>query len=395
MGYSLKSVVSPLPAIVREGTVGFRHPMHVFTLLDGVSPAIRCVEQLGREPLRHRLFIALARRHDDPANAECLTAHGAHFDRHLIGGATDAARTYFDRRHHVLKRLLENRQRALLGLGLDQAERAIDYTLGGRLLAVVHHRVHELRDDDVPELRIRLHFTFFSRMAARHLVCSRLFRTLRAVLRTALLAVLDALGIEDAAENVVTHARQILDAAAADHDHRVLLKVMAFTRNVADDLEAIGQPYLGDLAKRRVRLLRGRGVDARANAALLRRLLQRRHLLARLLYNARTCDQLVDRRHVSLHPLVRAKPASAPQILSGLPVPSGRIARKHPRKAKSRQLLIAERKALRRHRGPQSKLVRVSCSVGYRGHASEINLERTCSREPRSSWHCLAIIDSV
>src|ERR1700712_1480131 len=133
-------------------------------------------------------------------------------------------------------------------------------------------------------------------------------RTLGAVLRTALLAVLDALRIEDAAENVVAHARQILDAAAADHDHGMFLKVVAFTGNVTDDLKAIGQAHLGDLAKRRVRLLRGRGVDARANAALLRRLLQRRHLLSRLLYDARTCDQLVDRRHVSFHPLVRAEP---------------------------------------------------------------------------------------
>src|SRR6202162_2093365 len=111
------------------------------------------------------------------------------------------------------------------------------------------------------------------------------FRTLRAVLRTALLTVLDALGVQHAAENVVTHAGQILDAAAADHDHGVLLKVMTFTRNVADHLEAGGQAHLGDLTKRRVRLLRGRGVDARANAALLRRLLQRRHLLWRLLYD--------------------------------------------------------------------------------------------------------------
>src|SRR6202047_1959282 len=144
-------------------------------------------------------------------------------------------------------------------------------------------------------------------MAARHLVGSRLFRTLRAVLRTALLAVLDALGIEDAAENVVAHAGQILDAAATDHDHGVFLKVVAFTRNVADDLETVGQAHLGDLAERRVRLLRGRGVDARADTALLRRLLQRRHLLARLLYDACTCDQVADRRHGSLHPLVRAK----------------------------------------------------------------------------------------
>src|SRR3982074_1157226 len=126
----------------------------------------------------------------------------------------------------------------------------------------------------------------------------RSLRTLRAVLRTALLTVLDALGIQHAAENVVAHAGQILDAAAADHDHRVLLKVMAFTGNVADDLEAIGQAHLGDLAERRVRLLRGRSVDACANAALPRGLLQRRNLLARLLYRPRTGDQLVDRRHL-------------------------------------------------------------------------------------------------
>src|SRR4029077_11415476 len=94
----------------------------------------------------------------------------------------------------------------------------------------------------------------------------------------------DALGIQHAAENVVAHTGQILDAAAADHDHRVLLQVMALTGDVADDLEAVGQAYLGHFTKRRVRLLRRRGVDARADAALLRRLLQRRHLLARLLH---------------------------------------------------------------------------------------------------------------
>src|SRR6185437_6155737 len=55
----------------------------------------------------------------------------------------------------------------------------------------------------------------------------RSLRTLRAVFRPALLAVLDALRIEDAAENMVAHAGQILDAAAADHHHRVFLQVMA------------------------------------------------------------------------------------------------------------------------------------------------------------------------
>src|SRR5471032_1508197 len=155
----------------------------------------------------------------------------------------------------------------------------------------------------------------------------RSFRTLRAVLRTALLTVLDALGIQHAAENVVTHAGQILDAAAADHDHRMLLKVMAFTRDVADDFEAIGQAHLGDLTKRRVRLLRGRGVGARANTALLRRLLQRRHLLARLLYRPRTCDQLIDRRHRS--PLFARNLIGSANSF-GTTCPTGRVARNKP-----------------------------------------------------------------
>src|SRR6202790_5273786 len=363
MGCSLKSVVSPLPAIVREGAVGFRHPMHVFTLLDGIPPAIRCVEQLGGEPLGHRLFVAIARRGDDPANAERLTAYIADFDRHLIGGAADAPRTHFDRRHHVFQGLLEHRQRALLGLGLDHFERTIDDALGGGLLAVIHDRVHELRDDDIPELRIRVHFTLFSRMATRHRSNLRLLRTLRAVLRTALLAVLDALRIEDAAENVIANARQILDAAAADHHHGMLLKVMALTGNVPDDLETIGQAHLSDLTKRRVRLLRRRGVDARTHAALLRRLLQRRDLLARLLYDARTCDQLVDRRHLRLHLFSSRETVIGSANSIEAKHPTARLARKVSRKTKPRQPFIAERKAVRRHRGPRSRPFSLRCSA--------------------------------
>src|SRR6516165_11913290 len=62
----------------------------------------------------------------------------------------------------------------------------------------------------------------------------RLLRPLCAVLRPALLAVLHALRVEHAAQDVVAHAGQILHAAAADHDHRVLLQVMALARDVAD-----------------------------------------------------------------------------------------------------------------------------------------------------------------
>src|SRR5215813_9383072 len=133
----------------------------------------------------------------------------------------------------------------------------------------------------------------------------RSFRTLGAVLGTALLTVLDALGIQHAAEDVVAHAGQVLDAAAADHHHRVLLEVMALAGDVADHLEAVGEANLGDLAQRRIRLLGRRRVDARAHAALLRRLLQGRHLLARLLRHPRLADQLIDRRHLQPSPWLR------------------------------------------------------------------------------------------
>src|SRR5436190_14307148 len=150
----------------------------------------------------------------------------------------------------------------------------------------------------------------------------RLLRTLGAVLRAALLAVLDALRVQGAANDVVAHARQILDAAAADHDDRMLLQVMAFARDVAHHLVGVGEAHLGDLAERRVRLLRGRGVDARADAALLRAGLQRGHLVAGDERAAALGNQLIDGRHrvrVSLSPSrVRPGEASAQSEYAGI-----------------------------------------------------------------------------
>src|SRR5262249_40569364 len=124
-----------------------------------------------------------------------------------------------------------------------------------------------------------------------------LFRTLGAVLRTALLAVLDALRVEGAANDVVAHAWQVLHATAADHDHRMLLQIMAFAGDVAHHLVGVGETHLGDLAQRRVRLLGRHGVDAGAHTALLRAMLQRRHLVARAERPAALGNQLVNRRH--------------------------------------------------------------------------------------------------
>ena len=72
---------------------------------------------------------------------------------------------------------------------------------------------------------------------------------------------------------MITDAGQVLDAAATDQDHGVLLKVMAFTRNVTNDL------------------------DARADAALLRAGFHVARFLAVDWLYPGLPDQLLYRRH--------------------------------------------------------------------------------------------------
>src|SRR5205823_823441 len=75
------------------------------------------------------------------------------------------------------------------------------------------------------------------------------------VLGTRLLAVGDALRIEDAADDVIADAGQIAHASAADKDDGVLLQVVPFTRNVGGHFLTIRKPNAGHLAERGVRLL--------------------------------------------------------------------------------------------------------------------------------------------
>src|ERR1043165_870144 len=166
----------------------------------------------------------------------------------------------------------------------------------------------------------------FSGRRRRDIVYIPLFRTLGAVFRTALPAVLDTLGVENAAQHVVAHARKVADAASADQHDRVLLQVVAFAGDVGDHLALVRQTNLGDLAKGRVRLLRSRRIDAGADAALLRILLHRRDLRFGLLRFATLADQLVDRRHWNPSPKLLycnakcarlpGRPLSAPQALA-------------------------------------------------------------------------------
>src|SRR3954452_24821031 len=120
---------------------------------------------------------------------------------------------------------------------------------------------------------------------------------LRAVPAASLLAVANALGVQRAADDLVSHARKVLHTAATHEHHRVLLQVVAHARDVRGHLDATGEADASDLAQRRVRLLLRRRVDAGAHAPALRGTLQRRRLGLLDLVLAALADQLVDRGH--------------------------------------------------------------------------------------------------
>ena len=91
----------------------------------------------------------------------------------------------------------------------------------------------------------------------------------------------------------------------------------------------VGQAHLGDLAKRRVRLLRRGRVDTRADTALLRVLLHRGDLALGLHRFAALADQMVDCRHENLFTLFSERTRlSARRALPGRLAAKRRHARK-------------------------------------------------------------------
>src|SRR5215467_8761558 len=78
-----------------------------------------------------------------------------------------------------------------------------------------------------------------------------LLRALGAVLGATLLALAHTRAVERAAHGVITHARQVLDTAAADEHHRVLLQVVTLAADVAGHFVAIGETNAAHLATRR------------------------------------------------------------------------------------------------------------------------------------------------
>src|SRR5215510_2141671 len=81
---------------------------------------------------------------------------------------------------------------------------------------------------------------------------------LRSVLRARLAALRYPGGVEAAADDLVAEARKVLHATPAYEHDRVLLQVVALTRNVGADLHGIRETNARDLAQCGVRLLRRR-----------------------------------------------------------------------------------------------------------------------------------------
>src|SRR5690606_24155609 len=131
----------------------------------------------------------------------------------------------------------------------------------------------------------------------------RLFRTLGAVLGTALLAVLHAGGIQRTTHGVVTDTRKVLHTAATNQNHAVFLQVVAFTTDVRGNLVTVGQTHTADLTQCGVGFFRGGGVHAGAHATTLGAVLQRGYVGLFDDTLARLTHQLVDSCHL-LAPLM-------------------------------------------------------------------------------------------
>jgi len=123
-------------------------------------------------------------------------------------------------------------------------------------------------------------------------------RTLRSVFGSRLFSVFHSLEIKGATDDVVAHTRKVFDSTATDQHHRVLLEVVAFTTDVANDFKPIGETNLRDFSEGRVRLFWGSGVDPGADTTALRARLEGRALAFDDFRGSWLANQLVNGGHV-------------------------------------------------------------------------------------------------
>src|ERR1700761_6477143 len=73
---SEKPTIPPLPAVMRERAVRFRHAVRVFTLLHVIAAGVGGFHQLSRQTGVHRVLRTAASGGDQPANCERLSTLG-------------------------------------------------------------------------------------------------------------------------------------------------------------------------------------------------------------------------------------------------------------------------------------------------------------------------------
>src|SRR5215471_6707418 len=76
------SFLRGLPAVVREGLVGLRHPVDVVLALERAALLVQRVENLVGELVRHALLAPLAGIGHEPAHRESAGAALRYLDRH-------------------------------------------------------------------------------------------------------------------------------------------------------------------------------------------------------------------------------------------------------------------------------------------------------------------------
>ena len=88
----------------------------------------------------------------------------------------------------------------------------------------------------------------------------------------------DTLCIKRTAYNVVTNTGQVFHTAATNKNNTVFLEVVAFTADVRNDFDTVGQTYLATLRRAEVWLLRSCCVYTGCKRRALRAVFERRAL---------------------------------------------------------------------------------------------------------------------
>src|ERR1700757_1236214 len=161
-----------LPAVVGEGLVGLRHLVGILAPLYAGAEAVAGVEQLVHEPLGHGLLPAVPGVGHDPAQRQRGAAGRADLDRHLVGGAADAAALDLQGRLDVVQGALEGDDRVVARLLPAPLKRSVHDVLGHRTIAVLEAFVGQRGDERGAVDRIGDKLPLRSGTLARHLSSS-------------------------------------------------------------------------------------------------------------------------------------------------------------------------------------------------------------------------------